>query len=133
MYDTAKRRAKSPLPYTLEELREKLQQKLETRPFCPYCRVALTADNVSLDHIMPVERGGHPGLHNVEFVCKSDNKAKGDMTSAEYADLLAVLDGLGVRHRRPDYFRKKVVDALRISTAFRKGAAWRAKKAVGVK
>lgn len=127
MLDTLKRRAGGQAVPTLAELRYSLRRTMETRPLCPYCNKTLTLADVSLDHIVPVARGGNVGLHNTHFICKADNKAKGEMTHGEYKDLLAALDVIGAKHRNPGY-RDGIIGTLKVGNSFRFGANRRAKK-----
>ena len=39
------------------------------------------------DHIVPVARGGTPGLDNLQIVCTDANRAKNDLTEEEFLDL----------------------------------------------
>src|SRR5689334_3118329 len=82
LYAEAKKRGA--MGFTLVELRSALAGTLNKRPLCPYCNVLLSVSNVSLDHKMPVARGGRNELSNIQFVCKGCNKAKGDFTDEEY-------------------------------------------------
>lgn len=126
LYETAKRR--SPPGFTLEEFRTAYSVALRQRPFCNYCRATLSEANVSLDHFIPVARGGGNVLANIHFICRGCNKAKGDFTHQEFQELLIALDRIGVECRAPD-FRNKVIGALRAANSFRIGANRRAKQA----
>lgn len=56
---------------------------------CIYCRVALQLDNVSLDHKVPLSRGGANVEENLQLVCRRCNGAKGSFTNEEFAALVA--------------------------------------------
>lgn len=47
----------------------------------------LTPDNCSLDHIVPLSRGGMHLKSNAQLVCLEVNKAKGSMTEDEFVSL----------------------------------------------
>lgn len=87
-HNHAKRRGTQP-PYTLGELRSLVERSLPAG--CPYCRAALTAATFGLDHAEPTSRGGSWGLDNLVVCCQACNQAKGPLTAAEYAALLALL------------------------------------------
>lgn len=52
---------------------------------CPYCP---STDNLSIDHILPLSRGGTHTEDNVELVCLPCNIRKGTKTKEEYIDFL---------------------------------------------
>lgn len=65
---------------------------------CPYCERRLTSQNKSLDHMVPLSRGGSHGIHNVVICCRSCNLRKRDMA---FADWIATLsEGCERRARR---------------------------------
>jgi 5-methylcytosine-specific restriction endonuclease McrA len=126
MYATLRKRG--PVSFTLTSFRDALERFVEADPLCRYCKVQLMLKNVSTDHIVPLSRGGGNQLRNLQFICKSDNKAKGNMRHEEYEFLLGQLRKM--EKKFPDFpARKHVVSALRISNSFRQGAARRAQKA----
>lgn len=47
---------------------------------CPYCG----QDAGSIDHVIPLARGGKHELDNLEMICLTCNKAKMDMTKEEF-------------------------------------------------
>jgi 5-methylcytosine-specific restriction endonuclease McrA len=55
---------------------------------CPYC---LTTDNLSIDHILPLSRGGTHTEDNVELVCLSCNIRKGTKTKEEFIEFLNMI------------------------------------------
>lgn len=52
---------------------------------CTYC--SALADTI--DHLVPLARGGRTVLENLAPACRRDNFAKSDRTEAEYRSLLA--------------------------------------------
>jgi len=52
---------------------------------CPYCCRALAPREKTLDHIIPVSRGGSHSLGNVRVCCRSCNSSKRDRTLLEWA------------------------------------------------
>lgn len=51
---------------------------------CPYCDVQLTRDTRTLDHIVPLARGGIHGLNNVLVCCADCNRRKSDKLLADW-------------------------------------------------
>lgn len=49
-------------------------------PICPYCNVELNRDNVTIDHIVPISKGGTHTADNLAAVCKSCNQTKHSMS-----------------------------------------------------
>jgi Restriction endonuclease len=54
---------------------------------CFYCRVPLDRKNYSIDHCVPLSRGGAVGSYNLQVCCKPCNGSKGSMTDVEYRAL----------------------------------------------
>jgi len=51
---------------------------------CVYCRVALTVETFTVDHIDPVSRGGGDSVDNLAVACRSCNCHKSARTPAEW-------------------------------------------------
>lgn len=54
------------------------------RLLCPLTGEKLTRNNISIDHIMPLTRGGTNALDNLRFIVRSANTAKHTMSDAEF-------------------------------------------------
>ncbi len=92
IYRHQKLRAKDssqPLHYALEDLRVIVNNAIG-KP-CPYCGVALTISNFSLDHMEPTSRGGDHCLTNLIVCCDRCNQTKGPLTTQEFQALLDFL------------------------------------------
>ena len=50
---------------------------------CVYCLRSLSADELSVDHVMPKSRGGKETWENLVTACKPCNCLKGDRTPEE--------------------------------------------------
>lgn len=50
-------------------------------PHCVYCRRRLRIDEATLDHVIPLSRGGRDVPANVVLACRDCNDAKGDRTA----------------------------------------------------
>ena len=60
---------------------------------CRYCGEVLTPQNIGLDHIVPLKRGGTSEMTNLDpGCCKRCNRRKGELTSYEYSSLLKFLE-----------------------------------------
>jgi 5-methylcytosine-specific restriction endonuclease McrA len=51
---------------------------------CPYCDTPLCDENKSLDHIIPLSRGGAHSIENAVVCCATCNISKNDRTPLEY-------------------------------------------------
>lgn len=128
IYRHQQARVSGSLPFTLEEFRFRLLAFLNKRPLCRYCQKVVEIKTVSFDHKIPVSRGGSLDLSNVEFICSSCNKRKGDFTDGEYESLLNHLE-ICEHECRNFTIKRRVLNALAISQSFRQGAMRRAKRA----
>jgi 5-methylcytosine-specific restriction endonuclease McrA len=50
---------------------------------CQYCGHKFTSSELSLDHVIPLSRGGHSSWDNVVCACLSCNVKKGNRTPSE--------------------------------------------------
>lgn len=53
---------------------------------CMYCGVRLTTDNLQIDHMYPVSRGGPNDDDNLQALCRRCNIRKGNHTDEEFRD-----------------------------------------------
>ena len=51
---------------------------------CVYCASPLTADSATLDHVIPVSRGGSHAPGNLVIACQACNQLKGDALPLEF-------------------------------------------------
>lgn len=86
------------LRFSLPKLREVMVSRLG-KP-CPYCAVEMRAKIFSVDHILPVSRGGKKNLANLQMVCSPCNRSKADLTDSEYFSLIVFLSGMSEEARR---------------------------------
>ena len=63
-------------------------QTLITSANCYYCEVKLAPSEVTMDHILPISRGGKSTRGNVVPACKSCNTKKQSLTPVEWHDWL---------------------------------------------
>jgi 5-methylcytosine-specific restriction endonuclease McrA len=55
-------------------------KRLYSQP-CFFCG---SRENISIDHIIPISRGGYHGIGNLQTLCKSCNSSKHNKTMAEW-------------------------------------------------
>jgi len=71
------------------EYAEIIKEKLKGK--CEYCGVKLTRTNLSVDHKIPLSRGGDTTETNLAYCCSKCNNAKGEMTHVEYHGLINLI------------------------------------------
>lgn len=78
------------LPFSEPELLEWMWEKIGTRAQpCPFCGRPIDILSASLDHDVPVSRGGSVGLNNLVLCCPICNRTKGALTGAEFRAFMA--------------------------------------------
>lgn len=53
------------------------QRLFERRPFCHWCSTPLTKETATLEHIIPLKRGGLDHHNNMTLACEPCNTARG--------------------------------------------------------
>jgi 5-methylcytosine-specific restriction endonuclease McrA len=108
-----KRRARErgvELDFNLEECRNLIVASLY-KP-CPYCDVEINHNSVTIDHDVPVSRGGHWSIGNLVVCCQSCNKTKGNMTGDEFRYFLECLQQISEAAQRSIVARLKAGGGL---------------------
>jgi len=101
------------VPFTLKELRRTaIAYVFGGR--CQYCIEPLKPKTFSLDHRVPIERGGSWEMSNLDVICDPCNRAKGTMTGDEFVAVLRVLRTM------PDATRREVLGRLKAGAAMRR-------------
>ena len=77
--------------------RERLLE--ESARTCIYCGHPVTLENMEVDHIVPLSRGGSNGFENKVCSCPQCNAEKADKSVAEF------VDGMSQRRRKAYYNR----------------------------
>jgi 5-methylcytosine-specific restriction endonuclease McrA len=54
------------------------QTKISNQPRCHYCSKSLRKDECTMDHVLPISRGGRSTKGNVVIACKDCNNLKKD-------------------------------------------------------
>lgn len=52
---------------------------------CHWCGIALTFETMTLDHVIPISKGGSNQLGNLVPSCFACNNAKGDLDPIDFA------------------------------------------------
>jgi len=94
------------IPYTLEQFREWVNPSFENR-YCD-CGNKLSAKNMTIDHRVPVARGGNWGIDNLRVVCKPCNWRKGIFFEDEYTALIEFAETKLSPESRADLWRRLV-------------------------
>jgi len=55
---------------------------------CHYCESSVAPNDLTLDHVVPVSRGGRTTKGNCVAACKECNNQKKQLTPVEWADFL---------------------------------------------
>jgi len=61
------------------------QNLISAKPTCHYCSVILTKSDVTMDHVLPIARGGKSTKGNVVIACKPCNINKKDQLLIDLA------------------------------------------------
>lgn len=79
------------------------------RERCYYCNRLLTRKNKSVDHLVPLSRGGTDGPANMVNACKDCNRDKGCLSVNEFRAVMAYRMGalVRIRFKFPGEIRKK--------------------------
>ena len=59
---------------------------------CSYCKAKLDISIYSLDHKIPISKGGKDEESNLHLVCNKCNRAKGSLADIEFLALMIFLD-----------------------------------------
>ncbi len=62
--------------------------KISDNARCYYCSQSLTKEQTTMDHVVPVSRGGKSTKGNIVVSCKKCNTLKKDMTAFEWVSYL---------------------------------------------
>ena len=55
---------------------------------CAHCRRTMPLDLIHIDHIVPIARGGTDALNNLQVLCATCNRLKGNLLEKESNELL---------------------------------------------
>jgi hypothetical protein len=106
------------VPFTKEQFRAWAIETIgyQAKP-CPYCSAPIDVLNMSIDHRVPVSRGGSLALSNLDAICADCNRLKGELTGKEFR---AFLDGMHTFHpdAQRDVFKRMRAGAMGLRNRF---------------
>ena len=59
---------------------------------CRYCGRKLDINNLVIDHIVPMAKGGNSNIENLQVICKTSNSMKGSLDESNFHLLLEWLE-----------------------------------------
>lgn len=74
---------------------------------CPFCDKKLGVSNLSLDHIVPLSKGGTNFAINTQWCCIRDNRYRGNFSVTEYREFLKLLSEAGWLERFFQHYRPR--------------------------
>ena len=84
--------AKVNKPYNFITKRAEYAEIIKTKMTrCDYCDIKLNRKNFSVDHGMPLSRGGDTNEKNLVYCCDKCNSAKGEMSDKEFRQLMKLI------------------------------------------
>ena len=103
-------------PFTKEQFRAHLLAAMNGQEDgfarCRFCLAFFGIQDISVDHEVPLNRGGSTGLDNIGYPCLRCNRKKGQMTPTEFLTLLDFLE------RELPYARQDILDRLEKAVGF---------------
>lgn len=81
------------LGFTVDFSAADVEEMIERQPLCSYCKLPMALD-CSLDHRVPIARGGSFCRYNLCLCCRRCNSLKGQLNDAEFAQLRDFLTDL---------------------------------------
>lgn len=88
---------------TLKAFRHELEKQLA---YCHYCGKYVEKKDRTVDHKVPVSKGGGDGIENLVLACKDCNGLKGSMS---YRQFKKYLNKIQPTYHEPRYHRKIVI------------------------
>lgn len=73
---------------------------------CEYCEAELTGATFSIDHGLPLSRGGGHGEDNLRLCCGVCNRRKGSLTGWEYHTLIEFMEEHFPKEAMADVLRR---------------------------
>ena len=85
----------------------------ETGRVCAYCGKEITNENdLTLDHVIPVSKGGKDSSENLVIACKACNSEKANLDVNKYAHFLNIMNSLA--QNNDNDFMKETISGLKI-------------------
>ena len=81
---------------------------IESRGKCGYCGAKVTPDNYTLDHIIPISKGGLTNKNNLIICCTHCNRLKADLNVNTFINLLQQYKkNLNIKYRKWTQIKSK--------------------------
>jgi 5-methylcytosine-specific restriction protein A len=81
--------------------RSRWWQNLIQQTVCYYCRTPIRREQVTMDHVVPISRGGKSTAGNIVPACKDCNEQKRSLTAVEWQSYLD-----GFKNHPPDILKE---------------------------
>lgn len=93
--------------------------KKESEKVCHYCNKQLTTkDEVTVDHVIPVSKGGENAKDNFVISCKACNREKSNLSAERYAEFLNIMNVMSEHGGTLDTIEKAVTGLKEIIINF---------------
>jgi len=89
-------------------------QRRVAKGVCYYCSGPTPPQELTMDHLVPLIRGGRSTRGNVVPACKSCNNKKKYMLPIEWEDYIRTLSNRGHAERDPNGFESEEIDDGRL-------------------
>lgn len=87
--------------------------KKESEKVCHYCgKKIMDKEDVTVDHVIPVSKGGEDGKDNFVIACRACNREKSSLNPDRYLEFLNIMDSLNERGNMSDNI-EKIINGLR--------------------
>lgn len=87
-----------PCTVTADELRQLVYEHYGEP--CKYCGRTLTLPVMAFDHVVPMSKGGHSTLSNLQVICRTSNNMKGSLKEENFFILLSWLQTVSEELRK---------------------------------
>ena len=103
--------------------------QMKGRDVCQYCHMKFTKEEITIDHMFPIDFGGPTITNNLLPACKECNKEKGNMTYQQYRTFLEAKDvGVGETYLKT---LKKYQELLRKEKRYQIQKSWITERPIG--